>query len=220
MSFMAKRNPNRIHELRLRRKWSQPELAERVGAHWVTISKLERGQMQLTHEWMVRIAEALEIRPEDLISDSSLVRAVYMSGHLDDRGRVKLLRRHGETVEIGSRQYDVQIGSESSEASIWLLIETDAYYPLIHSGDIVRFTFIEIKKLEKCIGRLCFIETDGEKLDRFVGIVSRGNESGTIDVQSPGASPLQGVVPANIAIASMALFEPRFVDGENDQTSR
>jgi transcriptional regulator with XRE-family HTH domain len=60
--------PNRIRELRLERTWSQDTLALAVGCSKVQISDLERGKVQLTVEWMRRIAPALGVTPADLLS--------------------------------------------------------------------------------------------------------------------------------------------------------
>lgn len=61
-------DPNRIRELRLAKDWSQQALAELVGVSKVTISDLERGKMQLTLDYMKRIAKALGVTPGELLS--------------------------------------------------------------------------------------------------------------------------------------------------------
>jgi transcriptional regulator with XRE-family HTH domain len=59
--------PNRIRELRLALHWSQQTLAEKVGVTKMTISDLERGQMQLTQQYMRRLAEVLECTTADIL---------------------------------------------------------------------------------------------------------------------------------------------------------
>lgn len=53
---------NRLKEFRQLAQLTQQDLARRVGAHWITISKLERGQLKLTTEWMERLAPHLGIQ--------------------------------------------------------------------------------------------------------------------------------------------------------------
>ncbi len=60
--------PNRIRELRAARSWSQDTLALAVGCAKPTISDLERGNMQLTVDWMRKIAWALDVTPADLLN--------------------------------------------------------------------------------------------------------------------------------------------------------
>lgn len=61
---------NKILEMRMARQWSQPVLAEKSRCHWVTISKLERGKIQLTQKWMDRLAMAFGVKPGDLLPDA------------------------------------------------------------------------------------------------------------------------------------------------------
>ena len=48
---------------------TQQQLAEAVGVHWITISKLERGKIKLTTDWLDRIATELGVRARDLLAD-------------------------------------------------------------------------------------------------------------------------------------------------------
>ena len=60
--------PNRIRELRMEAHFSQQKLGDEIGVSKVTISDLERGEMQLTVDYMRKIAAALEVLPSDLLS--------------------------------------------------------------------------------------------------------------------------------------------------------
>jgi len=51
----------RIAEVRKENGVSQEKLAELVDCHPITISKLERNEMDLTIEWLLRIADALHV---------------------------------------------------------------------------------------------------------------------------------------------------------------
>jgi len=51
---------NNIREIRQDRGLSQEQLAEKVHTTKATISKLEKGQIQLSMEWMKRLAQSLE----------------------------------------------------------------------------------------------------------------------------------------------------------------
>jgi transcriptional regulator with XRE-family HTH domain len=58
---------NRIAEHRRKRGLSQGALAALVGTTQPTIQRIESGAQNLTEEWMMRIAEALEVSPIDLL---------------------------------------------------------------------------------------------------------------------------------------------------------
>ena len=53
-----------------RPKLSQQRIADAIGVSKVTISDLERGEMQLTLDYMRRIAEVLGVTPTDLMPRS------------------------------------------------------------------------------------------------------------------------------------------------------
>lgn len=59
---------NRIREIRERRGLSQSQLAAAVGTTQPQINRLETGVRKLTVEWMQKIAQALDVHPEDLIT--------------------------------------------------------------------------------------------------------------------------------------------------------
>lgn len=58
---------NRIREHRLKRGWTMEQLAEKVGTTNPQISRLERGDRQLTVRWMVRLSQALGVNQSDLL---------------------------------------------------------------------------------------------------------------------------------------------------------
>lgn len=66
-----KHHANRIGELRRARGMTQEDLADKVGSHRVTIAKLEAGKIDLTLDWMVRLAAIFDVAPQDLISNQT-----------------------------------------------------------------------------------------------------------------------------------------------------
>ena len=65
---VTKASKNRIAKVRNARGMTQQELADQVGAHWITISKLERGIIKLTTEWMEKLAPPLGVHPGALLA--------------------------------------------------------------------------------------------------------------------------------------------------------
>src|SRR5688500_10390913 len=60
--------PNRIRELRLERNLTLEELAARISedVSFATLHKLEKRHMGLTLDWMINIAKALGVTPEEV----------------------------------------------------------------------------------------------------------------------------------------------------------
>lgn len=74
---------NRLREFREAAGLTQQQLADKVGAHWITISKLERGKMKLTTEWMERLARHLKIEPTALYQSEADTRLTAIEAKLD-----------------------------------------------------------------------------------------------------------------------------------------
>lgn len=58
--------PNRLLELRKTRRMSQNRLAELAGTTHTTISRLERGEIDLGSYWVLTFARLLEVHPGEL----------------------------------------------------------------------------------------------------------------------------------------------------------
>lgn len=67
---------NNIRRLRKERGWTMQDLADRVEGkpHFTTIAKLERSMRSLSFDWLEKIAKALGVASEDLISDAGVPR--------------------------------------------------------------------------------------------------------------------------------------------------
>lgn len=89
LHFVSVQNaPNRIRELRMAAGLSQQAVADRVGVAKMTISALETGKMQLTLEYMRRIASALGAATTDLMPLEDNPEALS----LDERRLIEALR--------------------------------------------------------------------------------------------------------------------------------
>jgi transcriptional regulator with XRE-family HTH domain len=57
-----------LRRLRLERKWSQEDCAERCGLHRTYIGAVERGERNITLATLDTIAAAFEVSPAELIT--------------------------------------------------------------------------------------------------------------------------------------------------------
>lgn len=64
-----KRFGRRVRELRERMGVSQEALATRAGIHRTYMGGVERGERNVSLKNIVRLAEALEVRPHDLFNE-------------------------------------------------------------------------------------------------------------------------------------------------------
>lgn len=73
---------NRIKELMKLRKLSRDEVADAIGAHPITVSKLINGTLQLNAEWIEKFSQLFKVPPEQIIAPPSNVRVVKVQSHV------------------------------------------------------------------------------------------------------------------------------------------
>ncbi|SEG61240.1 helix-turn-helix domain-containing protein [Bosea lathyri] len=185
--------PNRVGEVRKRAKLSQQDLAEKVGAHWITISKLERGKMQLTGDWLRRLADALGTSMADLLpKQESLRREVVVEGEIMSDGTVSVLD--------GDMRDAVLLPADGHDDphSYWLMCEGDALYPFFAEHDMIRFVWVGPDDYALGVGRMCHLQTmEGESLVGFLGdLTAKG-----LTLSTPTGRPRKGLRAKQLGIA-------------------
>ena len=139
----------RIAAIRKEMKITQMELARRTGSHWVTISRLENGKIELTHEWFVRLSKALEIEEDD-VNPNYHENLVYKTiGEISKEG-FAYYNGASETVTNTSR-----FGKKGFLFSFF----TDDYHSIIQRGDIVRINSVRKDDWGYVIDRMCLVST-------------------------------------------------------------
>jgi transcriptional regulator with XRE-family HTH domain len=189
---LTKPSKNRIAEVRKARGMTQQELADQVGAHWITISKLERGIIKLTTEWMEKLARPLGVHPGGLLAVPFLFSADETKlppepGVAEGTGR--LIR------ELGGRRITVQ---------------DDAYEPFLHRGDQVdleALSEVAAKDRQSLEGGLCVFENG--KVTRF-GFLYLGKRAGSFDLFWLGQRVIQGAKTSEISLVSSIRFKARY----------
>ena len=58
-----------VRRLRERRGWTQDQLAEVSGLHYTYVSGIERGRRNVTIDVLARMADALRVRPTELLRE-------------------------------------------------------------------------------------------------------------------------------------------------------
>lgn len=74
----------RIRQIRQKRKLTIAQLAEMVGVSTPHMSEVERGKKNLNNHLMVRIAQSLGVRPDDLISSDNRSALADLHADLSD----------------------------------------------------------------------------------------------------------------------------------------
>ena len=96
---------NRLKEIRKRRGLSQVELARRLGLHQSLISQYECGYLRLHGALLVRLAQALETTPDEILAATPTPTAAEPP--LDRR----FLRRLKQVEKLSAHQKKILLGT-------------------------------------------------------------------------------------------------------------
>ena len=195
--------PNRIAEERKASGLSQQELADAVGAHWITISKLERGKIKLTTQWMEKLAAALDVGERDLLRSAKPIAKALVIGSVTDSGEV--------IVFPESEWTNTSIRSSHFAQGAWLAVDTEFYSPILHPGDFVFLSLVSPTvmrsplsgNLKTMTGRLAFVEH--KKRRGLIGMLSCGAKPGLWDLYLGEHRVLHDVRPKSIYIVTATL---------------
>jgi XRE family transcriptional regulator, regulator of sulfur utilization len=77
-SPLVKQFGSRVRELRLRRGWSQEDLADRAKLHRNAVSLIERGDRSSTLETIEKLCKAFLLQPADLMPEIESVKAALL----------------------------------------------------------------------------------------------------------------------------------------------
>ncbi|MCZ7494114.1 helix-turn-helix transcriptional regulator [Agrobacterium rhizogenes] len=125
---------NRIAEVRKRYGLTQSQLADKVGVHWITISKLERGLIQFSDEWKERLGEALNIDPDLFLPANRRLTTIEVAGEILPGG---IIEQYSE--KEGVHTYTIWNGAFHALNKVWYYVNTTALEPLFHDEDLLCF---------------------------------------------------------------------------------
>jgi DNA-binding XRE family transcriptional regulator len=193
---------NRIAEHRRARKMTQQTLAEAIGSHWITVSKLERGKMRLSDEWRSMIAQALNIDEWELVAGARPLPTVHVEGRIEEGGKII-----GMDEEDTSESFHLSSDYFTHPSYRWLTVSGDALWPWYQDGDRICIMNFDPAELESVRGRLCvvwFEGKDGEEVT--IGAIERGRTGGTYTVSRVGSPPIRDFKPTHVAVVAMAVY--------------
>lgn len=153
------RMKNNIRKIRKNLDMSMDAVAEIIGTTRATIMKLEKGQMQLTTQWMEKIARALKCPPMELIFDISPPMVPVM-GYVGAGAEVIPL----EDTEISSLE-EVECPTGYLPANIIALrVRGDSMEPQMEDGWLIFYRRETDGVPHDCIGELCVVALENNGL--------------------------------------------------------
>jgi transcriptional regulator with XRE-family HTH domain len=213
--------PNRIAEIRKTTGMSQQEVADAARVHWVTISKLERGHIKLTTQWMEKLAAVLGVQPADLMRSEAVARAPellpgladnlprfladaespFLPGLAESDNPFRELR--GGVVQTTVNAVSLRL---NKPGAYWLRILDHSREPFLHSGDLVQvLPLAPGHRARFAEGRLGFLELGPW---RQIGFLFKGSKPGTWSMFWLGTRLLHDVRPKTVAAVVAILSNP------------
>lgn len=190
---------NRIALIRKQRKMTQQDLADAIGAHWITISKLERGKLPLTAEWSEKIAEALKVDDTDLTLDRTPKARIYVDNViLEGRSRA-MLSDDPLPLNLGT-------GIGSTGDALWSLVADGSLYPFFQPGDILRLV-VRIEDPKEFVGRLCLIRPAHEA-KHYIGFLEKGSAAKHFTIRRLSGPPITDITVEIIAVIERSIYQP------------
>lgn len=189
---------NNIATIRKAKGLTQQQVAELTGSHWITISKLERGVIRLTEDWMRRLATALEVNEVDLVlwTNKTLYRT-HVRGRVFDDGHIEEFDANGPTVILHSDFF-------LRPWYYWYEAAGDALWPWFQDGDLVCVMDMEgAGNIGEYIGKLALVWSGGQA---HIGRIEKTESQGVYDLFGGGRPPIRNIVPENFAPVVMAVM--------------
>jgi transcriptional regulator with XRE-family HTH domain len=184
---MDKIYPNRIRELRKERDMTVEQLAEATGLSVSYVSRMEKGERNLSVKNINLFAHAFDVEaPQLLQSSEAKSNVVAVMGRI---GAGAEILPDEEQVPVDGL-YEIETPFPIPDDAIAFEVYGDSMWPRYDAGDIV-VCWRQGVHVEEVIGWEAAVKTaDGR---RFLKRILKGSSAGTYDLESHNAQPIRGV---------------------------
>lgn len=186
---MEKLYPNNIRKLRDERNVTLDALADASGLSTAYLSRLEKGERNLSVKNINLIAAGLKVSPRDLIVNDE---------NEHHSNVVKVMGRIGAGAEIlvegedwpADGLFEIEAPFPVPEGSIAFEVSGESMWPRYDPGDII-ICWDTQSRVDEVIGWEAAVKTtDGR---RYLKRILRGSTKNTFDLESHNAPPIRGV---------------------------
>ena len=161
----------RIAKARKAKGLTQQALADAIGVHYVTMSKIENAKADVTIDQVIQISEVLGISAYDLFSSSPHSSVLNLGGFVNSRGSIT---KNDKNVELTVVNFSDPF---SSKEFTWFEIRTSDFFPMLHEGDRIRTSVIPKEDIELYVDRLCVFEVINDPQTSVLALMGYGRST-------------------------------------------
>lgn len=185
---MDKPHPNRIRALRELNDMTIEELAEKAGLSVSYVSRLEKGERNLSVKNMNLLAHALRVDPAELLQSPkpTAKRSAAVMGRIG--AGAEILPDEEQVPPDGL--YEIETMFPLPEDAIAFEVSGDSMWPRYDAGDII-ICWRQGNSAHDVLGWEAAIKTADGK--RYLKRVLKGSDTDTFDLESHNAPPVRGV---------------------------
>lgn len=183
--MMAQNRPNRLTELRNAAGLSIDEVAEKTGLSTSYVSRLERGERNLSVKTMAAFAQALGVTPAELLA-AAPARTIPIVGYVGAGQEVYAIDDHakGDGIEEVECPWD-----DLAPSTVAVRVRGDSMVPAYFNGDLI-FYERQDTDFTHLLGKECVVAlADGRKFIKQL----RRTQTGQWYLHSHNAEPILGV---------------------------
>lgn len=191
--------PNNIAKLRRKAKLTQQALADLVGAHWTTISRLENEKLDFDWEWQERLAKVFGVDATVLTGGPPKPEArIFIRGGIGQGGT--LVEGYENT------EYN-RVDLPGLFTSSWEIILDDSFYPRWEKGDLIHLSPLRAGDYRQLLG--FYVMTWVHPSTMIFGLLALGKKKGHYCVRRPNAPDSPDFEPFFMQYVDAARYQPR-----------
>lgn len=187
--------PNRIAEWREERGLSQEDLADKAGLSSGYLSRMERGERNVSLKNLAKIALALEVPERDLVADAPvsdpLIKRteafrVPLGGRIVGGGTIDVSTEQGEP----GLEYEIELSVRVPDATVAYQVVGESMMP-VYRPDTVIICRAHTKDIDRHLDKELAIGTPDH--GRMLKTIHAGSKPGLYDLESFNAKTMRDV---------------------------
>lgn len=194
--YMAK---SKLAIARKRAGLTQQGLADAIGAHWTTISRLETGKLPLNYEWGLKLAAQLNVHWSELLDDVAGPTPITLSGKIFEQG--------ARPIHFSMNDH-ANITLPKINRGTWYLFGDNSFFPQFKEGDIVHFSLMPLGTIEDLLGHFVLAIAPHTPPHDIFGTLARGKNPDKYCVRRPSAPDSDDFNPVLILRADVHYLKP------------